>query len=241
MTRVRADQLLVARGLVASRARAQVEIAAGHVTSAGVAVEKPSALLNDDAPLVLTDAMPWVSRGAPKLIQALDHFAIDVTGAVAMDIGASTGGFTEVLLARGAARVFAVDVGHGQLHRTLAGDPRVVSLEGRDIRVLTANDVPQVDVVTIDVSFIGLQKVLEPALAFLKSGGTLVALVKPQFEVGPDHVGKGGIVRDVAARQTAIERVAAWVGERCDLLGVIESPITGGDGNEEALLAARRR
>ncbi len=243
MIRTRADQLLVARGLVTSRARAQAEIAAGHVLSDGLPVERASALLADDVALTLTDALAFVSRGALKLAHALDHFGIDPSGMTALDIGASTGGFTELMLTRGAARVFAVDVGHGQLHPKLAADPRVISLEGRDARTLTRDDLgAAVDLAAVDVSFIGLAKILSPVLECLRPGGTLVALIKPQFEVGPGGVGKGGIVRDASRRREAVDGVRSWLSARADVevMGVIDSPILGGDGNAESLLAARR-
>jgi 23S rRNA (cytidine1920-2'-O)/16S rRNA (cytidine1409-2'-O)-methyltransferase len=241
----RADLLLVARGLAESRTRAQGLIAAGHVTSAGRRIEKPSEMLAEDAPLTVTGTdNPYVSRGGLKLAFALDHFGITVDGAVALDIGASTGGFTDVLLKRGARRVYAVDVGHGQLHASLARDLRVISLEGRDVRHLDARMIPNLPaLVTADVSFIGLAKALPAALALAAPGAHLVALVKPQFEVGPALVGKGGIVRDEAARFAAVRGVADWLNTRGSWhsLGFVQSPILGGEGNVEFLLAARRQ
>ncbi len=213
MTRLRADQLLLVRGLVESRARAQAEIAAGHVRSGARVVEKPSERLAEDAPLALEGtAIPYVSRGGLKLAHALDHFALDVKGRVALDVGASTGGFTEVLLARGAARVYALDVGHGQLHPRLKADARVVSLEGVDARKLTRAQIPAPpDLVSVDVSFISVLKVLPAILALAAPDALFVILVKPQFEVGRAKIGKGGIVRDVAAREEAVARVRAFL------------------------------
>ena len=245
MTRERADRLLVARGLVESRARAQAEIAAGHVTSGGRVIAKPSEMLDADTDLVLSaEALAYVSRGALKLIQALDHFGLSPERRIALDLGASTGGFSEVLLERGAKRVYAVDVGHGQLHPRLKADPRVVSLEGTDARALKAMHIPEAPgFITADLSFIGLEKALPAALALAAPGAVLVALVKPQFEVGPEGVGKGGIVRDRALRDAALRRVTRWLSGQPGWhdLGVTESPITGGDGNVEFLSAAQRQ
>jgi 23S rRNA (cytidine1920-2'-O)/16S rRNA (cytidine1409-2'-O)-methyltransferase len=244
MARMRADQLLVARGLVESRARAQAEIAAGHVRSGEHVVARPGELLTEDAPLTVEGvAIPYVSRGGLKLAHALDHFGLDVRGRVALDVGASTGGFTEVLLVRGAARVYAVDVGHGQLHPRLKAEARVLSLEGLDARKLTRAHIPEApDLVTIDASFISVLKILPGLLALAAPGALFVILVKPQFEVGRVKVGKGGIVRAAAARAEAVQRVRAFLeAQGLHILGVTESPITGGDGNVEFLLAARLR
>lgn len=243
MSRARADLLLVARGLVPSRARAQAEIAAGHVTSEGRVIAKAGELLSDDAPLVLEDACPYVSRGGLKLAHALDHFKIDVAGKTALDLGASTGGFCDVLIQSGAAKIYAVDVGHGQLHEKIKADKRVVALEGTDARALNSALVPEAPVlVTADLSFIALEKALQPALSLAASGAVLIALVKPQFEAGRGAVGKGGIVRDPAARAEALERVIAWVNAHEDwtVIGTTDSPIPGGDGNAEYLIAARK-
>jgi 23S rRNA (cytidine1920-2'-O)/16S rRNA (cytidine1409-2'-O)-methyltransferase len=243
MTRLRADRLLLARGLVDSRARAQAEIEAGHVRSGAHVVTKPSERLAEDALLTLEGvAVPYVSRGGLKLAHALDRFEIDVKGRIALDVGASTGGFTEVLLARGAKRVYAVDVGHGQLHPRLRADARVIALEGLDARKLTRVHVPEApDLVTVDVSFISILKVLPALLALAAPDALFVVLVKPQFEVGRAKIGEGGIVRDVSAREEAVARVRTFLEERgLSVLGVAESPITGGDGNVEYLLAAER-
>ena len=185
---------------------------------------------------------PWVSRGGIKLAHALDHFHIDVTGAVALDIGASTGGFTDVLLTRGAARVYAVDVGHGQLAWKLRQDPRVVVLERVNARHLTAQDIPEPpDLVVCDASFIGLQVVLPAALALAKPSARLVALIKPQFEVGPANVGKRGVVSDPALHRDVCARIAQWLGQAgWTVEGIAESPITGPEGNVEFLIYASR-
>jgi len=242
MTRQRADRLLVARGLVESRARAQAEIAAGHVRSDGRVVVKASEMLAEDAALSLSDALAYVSRGALKLIHALDQFGLSPEGRIALDLGASTGGFTEVLLQRGAMRVYAVDVGHGQLHARLKADPRVVSLENTDARALDAALIPEAPgFMTADLSFIGLEKALPAALALAAPGAILVALVKPQFEVGPKGVGKGGIVREAGLREAALLRMSAWLSAQpgWHTLGTTPSPITGGEGNVEFLIAAK--
>ena len=243
MTKVRADLLLVAKGLVESRAKARGAIEAGGVTADGRPVLKASELLDDTAELVGQAAHPWVGRGALKLLLALDLWPVAVAGCVVLDVGASTGGFTEVCLARGAARVYAVDVGRGQLHPSLAADPRVVALEGTDARGLDTSLVPEPpDLVVCDASFIGLAKVLPAALALARTGADLIALVKPQFEVGPGVVGKGGRVKDPAVRAEAVAGVAAFLeGSGWAVLAQADSPIAGGDGNLEFLLHARKR
>ena len=238
--RARLDQALVAAGLAPSRSRAQALISEGHVTVDGARATRASMAVGPEAALeVAGGAGRWVSRGALKLAHALETFALDPTGAVALDLGASTGGFTEVLLHAGAAAVWAVDVGHGQLDATLRADPRVRLIEGLNARDLTADHVPAPDWITADLSFISLAKALPPALDLARSGAVLVALVKPQFEVGPAFVGKGGIVRDAAAIGRARADVAAFLaGEGWSVIGETESPITGGDGNVEYLIAA---
>jgi 23S rRNA (cytidine1920-2'-O)/16S rRNA (cytidine1409-2'-O)-methyltransferase len=239
----RADLLLVERGLFESRAKAQAAIAAGLVTAAGTIVSRSSDLLPADVEIVATPPHPYVSRGGVKLAHALDAFAIPVEGRIALDVGASTGGFTQVLVRRGAVRVYAVDSGRGQLHRSLRGERRVVSLEETDARKLDATLVPeQIDLVVIDVSFISLSLVLPAALALAAPSADLVALVKPQFEVGPKGVGRGGIVRDATLHDEVCQRMAGFVGKLgFAVRGVIPSPIEGGDGNREFLLAAERR
>lgn len=238
---LRLDQALVAAGLAPSRARARHLIDAGVVRLEGKSAAKPSLQVAPDARIELTgDPLPYVSRGAIKLLHALDTFGLDPAGAVALDLGASTGGFTEVLLLRGAARVFAVDVGRGQLAPSLASDPRVTSYEGLHARDLDPALIPRLDWIVADLSFISLAKALPAALALAKPGAVLVALVKPQFEVGREFIGRGGIVRDRTAMEGALLAVRAFL-ERAGwpALGEAESPIRGGDGNTEFLIAAR--
>ena len=242
MTRKRIDLLLVERGLFDSRARARAAIEAGLVSADGKAVTRPSDMMDDDADIIATPAHPWVGRGGLKLDHALTLWPVVVEGRTVLDVGASTGGFTQVSLSRGAARVYAVDVGRGQLHPTLASDPRVVELSGTDARLLDANLIPTPpDVIVTDVSFIALAKALPAALALAGEGAELVALVKPQFEVGRERVGKGGLVKDEAARAGALADVVAWL-ESIDwrVLATADSPVTGGDGNREFLLRAVR-
>lgn len=240
----RADQMLVDRGLADSRSRAQALILAGLVFSGECRIDKPGTTLGPDAPLALRGQdHPWVSRGGLKLAHGLDHFAIDPAGLTALDVGASTGGFTDVLLARGAARVYAVDVGHGQLAWKLRQDPRVVVLEKVNARHLDARQVPEpVDLVVCDASFISLATVLPAPLALTRPGARLLALIKPQFEVGKGEVGKGGVVRDPALHQAVCARIAAWLGGLAGwrVLGVEPSPILGPEGNREFLIAASR-
>jgi 23S rRNA (cytidine1920-2'-O)/16S rRNA (cytidine1409-2'-O)-methyltransferase len=240
----RADQLLVEQGLAESRAKAQALILAGQVFSDGRRIDKPGTALPPDIPLTLAGRdHPWVSRGGLKLVHALDHFAIDVTGLVALDIGASTGGFTDVLLARGAAQVHAVDVGHGQLAWKLRQNPRVVVHDGVNARYLSRAEIPgPIDIVTCDASFIGLATVLPAPLALSAERAALVSLVKPQFEAGLKQVGKGGVVRDPAVHQAVCQRVAAWIEAQVGwrVIGIVESPITGPAGNREFLIYARK-
>lgn len=233
----------MAEGLAPSRARAQALIAAGVVTLDGRVADKPGLRVPAAAVLAVTgDPLPWVSRAALKLVHALDVFGIDPAGLVALDLGASTGGFTEVLLARGATEVWAVDVGHGQLHPRLRDDPRVHAREGLNVRALTPDDVPPPGLMVADLSFIPLATALPAALALCPPGARLVALVKPQFEVGPAAVGKGGIVRDAAAIAGARARVRAFLETSgWTVAGEAESPILGGDGNAEFLVTALKR
>lgn len=237
--RRRADLLLVERGLFESRARAQAAIAAGLVTANAVQVRKPSELLATDAALVAAPAFPWVSRGGVKLAGALERFGVAVAGRVCLDVGASTGGFAEVLVAHGARRVYAVDVGTAQLHPRLHGEDRIVSLERTDIRTLDAARLGErPDFVTIDVSFIPLALVLPPALALARRPAHLLALVKPQFEA-PRTCNRNGIVRDPAARHAAVAAAAARVAALGGRDAVIfPSPIAGGDGNIEYFIGA---
>ena len=243
-TRRRLDRVIVERGLAPSRTRARNLVELGFVKCDGLTVVKPSKLVVSDAEIVVIGKdYPWASRGGVKLLAALDHFRIDVAGAVCLDAGASTGGFSDVLLSRGATRIFAVDVGHGQLVRRLAEDVRVIDLEGVDTRTLTKEEVTEpVDIVVADVSFISLSKAVEVPLGFARSGGWFVGLVKPQYEVGPKRVGKGGVVRDPCLQKQICEEVRRWILAvgGWSVVGVIDSPIVGGDGNREFLLAARK-
>ncbi|MGF1544228.1 MAG: TlyA family RNA methyltransferase [Parvularculaceae bacterium] len=239
----RLDAALVARGFFASRAQAQAAIRAGRVRGDGDAATKPAARVGGGARVEVDGpAHPYVSRGGVKLAAALDAFAVDPAGAVCLDLGASTGGFTDVLLRRGARRVYAVDVGCGQLAPAIAADRRVVNLEKTHVRDVAESAPEPASVVVADLSFIGLRKALPPALACAAPGAALCVLVKPQFEMGPAAVGKGGIVKASDADYQALTdelsaflEAAGWAS-----LGVIESPIAGGDGNREFLLGARR-
>ncbi|WP_448586496.1 TlyA family RNA methyltransferase [Thermaurantiacus sp.] len=244
MARTRVDQLLVARGLAESRARAQALILAGRVFSGERRILKSGELVAADAPLVVRGRdHPWVSRGGVKLAHGLDRFGFSPSRLVCLDIGASTGGFTDVLLARGASRVYAVDSGTNQLAWKLRTDPRVVVLEQTNARDLTAAEIPElVDAIVCDASFISLAKVLRRPLEFATPSAFLVALVKPQFEAGRAEVGKGGVVRDPAVRARVLQAAAAWVASQgWTIVGLEESPITGPEGNVEYLLGARKR
>ena len=234
--------LLVARGLFDSRAKARAAIEAGGVTADGRRVAKAAELIADDAEIQAKAAHPWVGRGGLKLSHALDLWPIVVRDRVVLDVGASTGGFTQVCLARGAARVYAVDVGRGQMHPTVLVDPRVVSLEGTDARDLTPALIREPPgLVVADVSFISLEKAMPAALALAGPGADLVALVKPQFEVGHGKVGKGGIVTDAAARAGTLAAIRAFVtAAGWTVQESADSPIEGGDGNREYLLWARK-
>lgn len=243
MAKVRIDQLLVQRGLADSRARAQSLITLGQVFAAGEALAKPGKLVLEDADIEIRgEPSPWVSRAALKLLHGLDHFGLDPAELVALDVGASTGGFTQVLLAKGAYRVYAIDVGTGQLAASLRDDPRIVSLEKTNARYLSQQEIPEpVGAITCDASFIGLETLLPAPLALAAPGAFLLALVKPQFEVGPSGVGSGGIVRDENLQKEVCDRLLAWLGARpgWKVLGLCDSPILGGDGNREFLLAGR--
>jgi len=243
-TRIRLDLALVQRGLAPSRARARDAIRRGCVTVDGRVAASPAMAVGDGAVLAVDDpAGRYVSRAALKLVAGLAHFGYPTEGRMALDIGASTGGFTEVLLAGGAARVHAVDVGHGQLHPRIAGDPRVVSIEGLNARDIAATHLSgPVDAVVADVSFISLRLALPPALALASPGAWGVFLVKPQFEVGREHVGKGGLVRDAARARQAADDIAGWLADEIGWTvdGIADSPIAGGDGNREYVLGARK-
>jgi 23S rRNA (cytidine1920-2'-O)/16S rRNA (cytidine1409-2'-O)-methyltransferase len=241
--KVRADQLLVDRGLAESRSKAQALILAGLVYAGERRVEKAGQPLAEDAALeVRGKDHPWVSRGGIKLAHGLDHFGWDVTGAVALDVGSSTGGFTDVLLQRGAAKVFAVDVGTNQLAWRLRQDPRVIVHEKTNARYLTEEIVTEpVDLIVCDASFISLAKVLDTALDFVRPGGRLLALIKPQFEAARHEIGKGGVVRDPAVHERVCADVAAWLeGRGWCVKGIVPSPITGPEGNVEFLIGAEK-
>jgi 23S rRNA (cytidine1920-2'-O)/16S rRNA (cytidine1409-2'-O)-methyltransferase len=243
MAKLRTDQLLVDRGLAESRAKAQALILAGLVFSAERKIEKAGQTLPEEAPLeVRGREHPWVSRGGIKLAHALEHFGWDVTGAVGLDVGSSTGGFTDVLLQRGAAKVFAIDVGTNQLAWKLRQDPRVIVHEQTNARYLTGEIVTEpIDIIVCDASFISLAKVLDKALDFAKPGGRLVALVKPQFEAEREEIGKGGVVKDPGVHDRVCRQAAEWVaGRGWRVEGIARSPITGPEGNVEFLLGATR-
>ncbi len=241
--KVRIDQRLVELGLAESRAKAQALVLSGNVFLGDRRIDKAGQAVAPEAvPVVKGRDHPWVSRGGIKLAHGLDHFGWDVGGAVAIDVGSSTGGFTDVLLTRGAVRVYAVDSGTNQLAWKLRQDPRVVVLEQTSARILTDTQIPEpVDLIVCDASFIGLAKVLERPLTFAKADARLMALVKPQFEAGRGAVGKGGVVRDPAVHAAVCGDVRAWIeAQGWTVEGVVESPITGPEGNVEFLIAARR-
>jgi 23S rRNA (cytidine1920-2'-O)/16S rRNA (cytidine1409-2'-O)-methyltransferase len=243
MAKLRADQLLVDRGLVESRARGQALILGGHVYSGDRKVEKAGQQLDENAPLEVRGRdHPWVSRGGIKLAHGLAHFGWDVADTVAMDVGSSTGGFTDVLLSNGAARVYAVDSGTNQLAWKLRQDARVIILEQTSARILTTLHIPEpIDLIVCDASFIGLAKVLERPMTFAKPQARLLALIKPQFEAGRAEVGKGGVVRDPIIHARVCREIATWLSERgWDVFGIVESPITGPEGNIEFLVAAQQ-
>ncbi len=240
--KMRLDQVLVERGLADSRSRAQSLVMAGLVFSETRCLDKPGHRVAADIPLTVQGPdHPWASRGGVKLAHGLDHFGIEPAGRACLDIGASTGGFTDVLLSGGAAKVYAVDVGHGQLDWKLRRDERVVVLDKTNARHLSPEHIPDpVDLIVCDASFIGLEVVLPAAMALAASGASLVALIKPQFEVGKGKVGRGGIVRDEALRAEVCQTIRAWLDDRPGwrVLGLVESPVTGADGNVEYLIAA---
>lgn len=242
--RIRLDQALEARGLLPSRARARDAILRGTVRVNGVVASKPNQQVGPDDAIALDDpAAAYVSRAALKLVAGLDAGAIDPAGRTCLDLGASTGGFTQVLLERGAARVYAVDVGHDQLHERVKADPRVVSLEGVNGRDLTVELIPEpIDLIVSDVSFVSILKVIDPVLALAAPQAEAVILIKPQFEVGREHIGKGGIVTDDAAIAEAVERVTAHLADAgWERRFAVASPIAGGDGNREIVAGFRRR
>ena len=240
MSKKRIDVLLVERGLFESRSKARAAIEAGGVRVDGLVVSKPSEAVSETADIEAVAAHPWVGRGALKLAHALDVWEISAAGKAVLDVGASTGGFTQVCLKDGARRVYAVDVGRGQLHPLVAGDPRVVNLEGLDARRLEPSHLTEPpQLIVCDASFIGLQKALPAALGLAAPGADLIALVKPQFEVGPERVGKGGVVKDEAARQDALEGVRRFLtASGWRVIAAVDSPVEGSDGNREYLLHA---
>lgn len=240
--KIRIDQLLVERGLAESRTRAQALVMAGHVMLGDTKATKPGQQVADDAAVTVKGSdHPWVSRGGIKLAHALDEFNIDPSGMVAMDVGSSTGGFTDVLLTGGAAKVYAVDSGTNQLAWKLRQDERVIVHEQTSARILTEAHIPQlVDIIVCDASFIGLAKVLERPLGFARTGAQLVALIKPQFEAGREEVGKGGVVRNEAVHQRVCDEVQMWLVEKgWTIEGLTTSPITGPQGNVEFLVWAK--
>ncbi len=243
MAKQRLDQLLVERGLAESRTRAQALIMSGNVLVAGKPVDKAGHSVAQDVEIILKGRdHPWVSRGGLKLVHALEHFAIDPTGLVAMDVGSSTGGFTDVLLTNGATRVYAVDSGTNQLAWKLRQDERVIVHEQTSARILTSAHIPEpIDIIVCDASFISLAKVLERPLSFAAPGARLVALIKPQFEAGRADVGKGGVVRDPAIHERVCADVQAWLAALpgWQVLGITTSPITGPEGNVEFLIAGQ--
>lgn len=243
MAKARADVLLVARGFFESRAKARAAIEAGRVAVDGRTLAKPADLIDQTAAIAAEPAHPWVGRGALKLVHALEIWPVSPKGRIVLDVGASTGGFTQVCLARGAERVFAVDVGRGQLHASLATDPRVTSLEATDARALTADLVPSPpDLVVCDVSFISLTKALPAALALAAVGADLIALVKPQFESGPEAIGKGGLVKDAEAHARALATASDFLDESgWTVRATADSPILGGEGAREHLVWAQKR
>jgi len=238
----RADVFLVNKGLAASRAEAQAAIRAGHVSADGEQVKKAAQKLQSHMNVSYQPAHPYVSRGGVKLAAALDHFSLSPETRICLDIGASTGGFTQVLLERRASRVYAVDVGHGQLHAKIKADRRVVPLEGLNARELTRAKIPEPpQAIVADVSFISLKQALPAALTLASRDAWAVFLVKPQFEIGRWGTSRSGVVRDQGARATALSEVTEWVkAQGWTIMGSMESPIVGGDGNKEFLLAAAR-
>lgn len=240
---MRLDRLLVDRTLAGSRERAQAMIFAGQVLVNGQKIDKAGALVSQDSEIrILGEVLPYVSRGGLKLEKALRDFHVSVEGKTAIDVGASTGGFTDCLLQHGCAKVYAVDVGYGQMAWKLRQDPRVVVIERTNIREIDPSLLPEpIDIAVADVSFISLEKVIPAILKFLKPDAEIIALIKPQFEVGKEQVGKGGIVRDESMRTAAVDRIVAFVRKQgFEVKGVIPSPITGQDGNVEFLIYAMK-
>ena len=244
MAKKRLDQLLVERGLVETRSKAQAFIMAGNVFSSEQRLDKPGMQCKEDIAVTLRgQPHPWVSRGGLKLEKGLSHFELDVTGFIGVDVGSSTGGFTDVLLQNGAAKVYSVDVGQGQLDWKLRNDGRVVVMEKTNARHLTEEHIPDlIDIVVCDASFIGLRTVLPASLERVKPGGYVIALIKPQFEVGKERVGKKGVVREPELHQEVCDTISEWLGNLpgWDVLGIATSPITGPEGNVEFLIGGRK-
>jgi 23S rRNA (cytidine1920-2'-O)/16S rRNA (cytidine1409-2'-O)-methyltransferase len=243
LKKIRLDVALVERGLAESRTRAQALIMAGLVYRDTLRLDKPSVTVADEDNIILKGKdHPWVSRGGVKLAHGLEHFIIDPTGMTCVDVGASTGGFTDVLLTKGASKVYAVDVGHGQLDWKLRNDDRVVVMEKTNARNLSTEQIPEpLDGIVCDASFIGLQTVLPAVMALAKPGAFMIALIKPQFEVGREQVGKGGVVRNPELHRECCEKIENWLNscEGWQVLGVSQSPIKGPEGNVEFLIGAR--
>ncbi len=242
--KIRVDQLLVDRGLVENRTKAQALIMAGKAFSGEQRINKAGDKIASDKPLEIRgQAHPWVSRGGLKLDAAIKHFNIDVKGLTAMDVGSSTGGFSDLLLQNGAKKIYAIDVGRGQLHWKLRSDDRVIVMEGTNARHITSDDIKDpIDIITCDASFIGLEKILETPLKFASDEAWLVELIKPQFQVGQGVVGKGGIVRDPDLHKRTCDEVSNWITslDGWQVEGIIKSPITGARGNIEFLITAKR-
>ena len=242
--KLRLDQTLVVRGLARSRAQANGLIIAGKVFAGETCLNKAGHFIGDDINITVRGPVhPWVSRGGIKLNHALDHFQINPTGAIAFDVGASTGGFTDVLLSKGAKKVYAIDVGYGQLDWKLRCDKRVVVLEKTNARYLNSDLIKDpISIIVCDASFIGLEKILPAPLSYVSESAYLVALIKPQFEVGPEQLSKGGVVRDPVLHSKVSNRIEGWLNSmrNWSVLGVTESPITGPKGNKEFLIAAHR-
>jgi 23S rRNA (cytidine1920-2'-O)/16S rRNA (cytidine1409-2'-O)-methyltransferase len=242
VSKTRLDQLLVEREFFATRSRAADAIKRGHVSINGIAVEKPGQRVDAASQLTVSDpAAAYVSRAALKLLSALDHFELDVAGTIAADIGASTGGFSQILLERGAQRIYAVDVGHDQLDISLRNEARIISMEGLNARNITKNHIPEpLDLIVSDVSFISLKLALPQVLNLARPQARLIALIKPQFEVGRKNLGKGGIVRDDDLRQSVVEDIKNWLMKdmKWEISGLIPSPVSGSDGNKEFLIHA---
>lgn len=240
---MRADQYLTSHGHYDSRARAQAAIKAGLVSIDGKVIKKPSEKIAEGANVQAGREHPWVSRGGVKLDHALSVFNVEPTGLTCLDVGASTGGFSQVLVSRGAAKVYAVDVGHGQLHRDLQGEPKIISMEGQDARSLSPKDLsPPPNLIVCDASFISAMKVLEIPMRLAALNGQLITLVKPQFEVGKANIGRGGLVKSEELGLRALDTVRNWVGRQgWEVIETCPSPIKGGSGNTEYLLYARKR